>query len=122
MGWHPVNLALRFVLEIVALAAYGLWGVQQASGAARYALGIGLMVLMGVLWGTFRVPGDASGNRAAPVAVPGALRLALELLLFAGAALALYDAGYESAAVVFAAASAAHYVVSYDRIAWLLRH
>lgn len=121
MGWHPVNLALRFVLEIVALLAYALWGVQQARGAAGYALAVGLMIAVGALWATFRVPGDASARGDAPVAVPGIVRLALELVLFAGAALALYGAGYETAAVIFAAASAAHYVASYDRVAWLLR-
>ena len=121
MGWHPVNLALRFGLEMVMLAAYVLWGLQRLEGAAGYALGIGLALGASLLWGLFRVPGDQSSKGGAPVPVPGVVRLALELVLFAGAVLVLLDAGYETAGVALAIVTLLHYLASYDRVAWLLQ-
>lgn len=117
MGSHPLNLALRFVLELVAWGALGYWGWTQHQGALRWLLAIGLPLVAMAAWGTFRVPGDP---KDAPVAVPGAVRLALELLEFGLAALLLYQAGQQQAGIVFAVVVILHYLVSYDRIAWLL--
>jgi hypothetical protein len=122
MGSHPLNLALRFVLEMAALVAIGYWGFDQHSGIWRFVIGIGGPVLAAVLWGTFAVPGDRSRSGNAPVLVPGVLRLALELCLFAFAAWTLYDAGSTLLAGLLAGIPIIHYVLSYDRIAWLLRN
>lgn len=80
MGSHPLNLLVRFLLELAALGAFGYWGWQQAEGALAYLLAIGLPVLTAVLWVTFAVPEDPSRSGHAPVPVPGLLRLLLELL------------------------------------------
>jgi hypothetical protein len=32
MGSHPLNLAVRFALELSALAALGVWGWRQGDG------------------------------------------------------------------------------------------
>ncbi|MBN2470396.1 MAG: YrdB family protein [Anaerolineae bacterium] len=117
MGWHPLNLALRFVLELVAWGALGYWGWTQHQGVLRWLLAIGLPLLAMAAWGTFRVPGDP---KDAPVAVPGLVRLALELVEFGLAAVLLYAAGQQQAAIIFAVIVALHYLASYDRIAWLL--
>jgi hypothetical protein len=80
------NLALRFLLELCALAALWYWGFKTGTGPiSKVVLGIGAPLAAAVLWGTFVAP-------AAPVSVPGALRLLLELAVFGGAA-ALYSAG-----------------------------
>lgn len=121
MGSHPINLAVRFLLELAALAAIGYWGWSQHDGALRFVLAIGLPLLAAILWGTFAVPEDPSRSGKAPVPVPGIVRLVLELALFAFAAWALYDAGNATLALVLAAIVIIHYVLSYDRIAWLLR-
>jgi hypothetical protein len=121
MGSHPVNLAVRFILEIAALVAIGYWGWTQHEGFVRYLLAIGGPILAAVLWATFAVPDDPSRSGKAPVPVPGILRLALELTLFAFAAWALYDAGNSLLALILAAVVVVHYVLSYDRIAWLLK-
>ena len=102
MGSHPVNLALRFLLEIAALVAIGYWGWTQHTGVLRFVLAIGGPVLAAVLWGTFAVPDDPSRSGKAPVAVPGIIRLALELAIFAFAAWALYDAGNSLPALILA--------------------
>ncbi len=121
MGSHPLNLAVRFILEIAALVAIGYWGWTQHDGFVRYLLAIGGPILAAILWGTFAVPDDPSRSGKAPVPVPGIVRLALELALFAFAAWALYDAGNSLLALILAAVVVVHYALSYDRIAWLLR-
>lgn len=122
MAQHPLNLAVRFVLELSALAAIGIWGFDQHSGAWRWILGFGLPLLAAIAWGTFAVPGDRSRSGEAPIPVPGTMRLLLELALFGLAAWALYDTGHAALALILAGVTAVHYAVSYDRIGWLLEH
>ena len=118
MSQNPINLVVRFVLELAALVAVGAWGWSQHDGLARVLLGIGLPVLMATAWGVFRVNGDP---KAAPVPVAGWVRLLLEAAYFGAAVLALYAGGRTDLAVVFGLIVVVHYAVSYDRIAWLLR-
>lgn len=120
MGQHPINLALRFILELVALFSVGYWGWTEHEGLVRFVLAIGLPLIAAVLWATFRVAGDASGGPPI-VAVPGILRLLLELALFASATWGLYNAGATRYAWIFATIVLLHYLASYDRVGWLLR-
>lgn len=121
MGSNPINLAVRFLLEIAALVAIGYWGWSQDDGLLRFVLAIGLPVLAAVLWVTFAVPDDPSRSGKAPVPVPGIIRLALELAFFGFAVWALYDVGLTTLSLILAIAVVVHYAVSYDRIVWLLR-
>jgi hypothetical protein len=121
MGSHPVNLGVRFLLELCALAAVGYWGWSQHRGPLRVLMAFGLPLLLAVLWATFAVPDDPSRSGRAPVPVPGVVRLLLEWAVFAFAAWALYAAGSPNLAVLLAVVVVAHYAVSYDRIAWLVR-
>ena len=57
----------------------------------------------------------------APVAVPGILRLLFELVLFAFATWALFDASFETAAWILGIVVALHYISSYDRILWIIK-
>src|SRR5918997_3472095 len=80
------NLALRFLLELCALAALGYWGFKKGTSLiVKIGLGLGAPLLAAVLWGTFVAP-------RAPIPPPGLLRLILELVVF-GSAAALYAAG-----------------------------
>lgn len=121
MAYHPLNLAVRFLLELCALAAIAYWGWTQHSGLLRYLLAIGGPLVAAVLWGTFRVPDDGSSSGRAPVPVPGLVRLVLELAFFTFAAWGLYDAGQTLLALILAGVVVLHYLLSYNRIAWLLR-
>lgn len=121
MSQNPINLAVRFLLELAALASLAYWGWTQADGGWRYLLAIGLPLLAAVLWGTLAVPGDPSRSGGAPVPVPGYVRLILELGLFAFATWALYGAGQATLSLILAGIVIAHYGASYDRIAWLLK-
>lgn len=122
MGSHPLNLTLRFFLEMSALIAMGYWGWTQNQGLPRWLLTIGLPILAAVLWGTFAVPNDPSRSGGAPVPTPGILRLLLELLFFALAAYALVASQQAPIGWAFAIVTIIHYVFSYDRVLWLIRH
>ncbi|MEZ4995328.1 MAG: YrdB family protein [Saprospiraceae bacterium] len=122
MGSNPINLALRFLLELSALAAVGVWGWKQSDGWFRYVLAIGIPLILAGIWGTFAVPDDPSRSGAAPVATPGLIRLALELGIFAFGTWALYNIDFHKASLTFGIIVLLHYVLSYDRIMWLMSH
>ena len=113
MSNNPINLALRFILELAGLAAMGYWGWTTHDGVGRYVWGFGLPVLAAAVWGVFRVPGDPGD---APVAVSGVVRLLLEAAYFGGAVGLLYAAGRESAALILGVVVVLHYLASYDRV------
>ena len=60
-----LNLALKFLLELAALAAFGLWGASITSGVVAVMLAIGLPVIVAILWGVFAAPGPGGVSRCA---------------------------------------------------------
>jgi hypothetical protein len=118
MGQNPANLAVRFLLELAALYFIGRWGWIQGDGALRYVLVIGLPLLAAFVWGTFRVPGDGGAPR---VQVPGIVRLSIELAFFGFAIWGLFDLGVDTTGWIFGGITLIHYIISYDRIGWLLK-
>lgn len=118
MGNHPLNLGLRFLLELAALYAMGYWGWTTHTGGARFLWAIGLPLAFATAWGIFRVPNDPG---PAPVAVPGGVRLLLEVVFFGVAVWSLYAAGRENWALVFGILLLVHYALSYDRILWMIK-
>mgnify|MGYP002725534008 CR=1 FL=1 len=121
MGSHPVNLTIRFLLELSALIAVGLWGWQQSDWWMKFVLAFGIPIILAAIWGTFAVPDDPSRSGNAPVTTPGIVRLAIELLLFAFAAWTIYQMGYASLCWIFIFIITVHYILSYDRIMWLIK-
>jgi hypothetical protein len=120
MGSHTIILTIRFLLEITALFSVGMWGWRQTDGWLRFFLAIGIPVLLAVIWGVFAVPNDPSRSGSAPIVTPGLIRLVIELGIFAFAAWSLYDIGLIKLSWAFAIIVILHYVISYDRIIWLL--
>ena len=121
MGSHPINLAIRFLLEIAALLAVGVWGWQLSDGWFKFVLALGIPIILAVIWGTFAVPNDPSRSGAAPVVVPGIIRLAIELVFFALATWSLYDLGHTRICMLLSLVVIMHYIASYDRIFWLIK-
>jgi hypothetical protein len=120
MGSHPVNLAFRFLLELAALAIFGFWGWEIGEGFARFIFAFGIPVFAAVIWGVFAVPGDPSRSGKAPVPVHGIIRLFIELAIFAVAIWMLFNLGLTLWARLFGAAVVTHYLLSMDRILWLI--
>ena len=119
-GSHPANLALRFLLELVALLALGWWGLSLADSWLRFVLAVLFSAVAATIWGTFAVPDDPSRSGEAPVVVRGWIRLGLELIVFGGAVIGLASVGRGSFAAVFLVVVVVHYLLSIDRISWLL--
>ncbi|WP_280795052.1 DUF2568 domain-containing protein [Mesorhizobium sp. WSM3224] len=71
--------------------------------------------------GTFAVLNDPSRSGRAPVPVPGAVRLMLELVILFGGAAGFYLAGHAAAGIVMALLIVFSYAFSLDRLGWLLR-
>lgn len=91
-----LNLAVRFLLELCMLAAVGYWGFKtQSSWALKTLFGIGLPVLIAVLWGTFLAP-------KATRPLSGASFLTLELILFSTGAFALFASGKPTLGWIYA--------------------
>jgi hypothetical protein len=112
-GW---NLALRFVLEIAAWAGFA-WGGWQLGA---WPLGIGLLVITVIAWGTFAVPGDPSRGGKAPVPVPGAVRLVIEVAILFGGCVMFWVGGAPVLAAILLALNVVHLAFAADRVRWLV--
>jgi hypothetical protein len=111
------NGVVRFGIEIAALVGLAAGGWAMARGPWRWVLAFGLPLAAAVVWGTFRVPGDPG---AATVAVPGSVRLLVETVVLGGGAAGFGFAYGETVWITYAVIVVAHYVISWDRIGWLL--
>lgn len=121
MGNAWWNLTLRFLLELAALLGLGMAGWSFPVGFSHWILAVSMPLVAAALWGTFAVPDDPSRSGRAPVPVPGAVRLVLELVILCGGAAGFYVTGHAAIGIVMALLIALSYAFSLDRLAWLLR-
>jgi hypothetical protein len=89
------NLAVKFALEMGALAAFAWWGATVAGGALAVLLAVGIPVIAAVLWGIFAAPRASRRLLLVP-------RMAFELTVFGLAAAALGAAASTAVGVAFA--------------------
>jgi len=115
------NLALRFLLELAALVGLATWAWNLASGLWRFVLALFVVVIAMALWGVFAVPNDPSRSGNAPVPISGLLRLILELSLLLGGVYAWQLSGFTFVAYIVGALVVVHYLLSVERIVWLLQ-
>ena len=120
MAQNPLNLAVRFALEMIALASYSYYGWTLIDGALRILPTVAFPLIGAALWGVFAVPGDKSRSGNTVVPTPGPARLLLEVGFFAAATLAMWASISVTLALTFAAVVILHYALSYDRVMWLL--
>ena len=120
MGSNPINLALRFLLELTTLIAAGIWGWNIGEGITPYLFAFTIPILLAAAWGTFNVPNDPSRSGKAPIKTPGIIRLILELSFFTFGTWCLFDLQYTNISILFSTIVIGHYAVSYDRIKWLV--
>jgi hypothetical protein len=90
-----LSLALKFVVELAAFAAFAYWGASAGSGATAVLLAIAAPGVAIALWALFAAP--RSERR-----LPTAARVPFELAVFGLAVVALLAAGAPVAAVVLA--------------------
>jgi hypothetical protein len=120
-GMPAWNLVLRFLLELAALAGLAFAGWRLFDGPVAILMAVLLPLLAATAWGVFTVPDDPSRSGKSPVAVPGAVRLAVELIVLFGGAVAFAVAGAPAVAAVLGALIVLHLVFSGRRLRWLLR-
>lgn len=106
---------------MTVLVAVGMWGWHQADGWMRWVIAIGVPMMLSVIWGVFNVPGDPSRSGEAPVVVPGIVRLLIEAAFFIFGSWALMSLGYRAFGGAFIVIVVVHYLVSFNRILWLLK-
>ena len=103
-----VNDGLRFILEMCALVAVGYWGWRTGNTvASRLLLSVGGVVLIAVVWAVFRA------DEGATVEVPTAVRIAIEVAVFAAATAALAAVGRVRLAIVYAVLAALNEILNY---------
>ena len=96
-GAPAANLALRFVLELLALAALAWWGVHAGGSIpADIALGAGTPLAAAFVWARYAAPRSARRLR-------GPARTVLELAVLGAGAAGLAATGHALLAGSFAA-------------------
>ncbi|MER9136856.1 YrdB family protein [Mesorhizobium sp. M0830] len=121
MGNAWWNLTLRFLLELAALLGLGIASWALSHDWWRWVAALAIPLVAAALWGTFAVLNDPSRSGRAPVPVPGAVRLVIELVILFGGAAGFYLAGQTTTGIVMALLIVISYAFSLDRLAWLLR-
>jgi hypothetical protein len=93
---RALNLAVRFLLELAALAALAYWGFHTGESLVTdVLLGVGAPVVAAVVWGTFAAP--RSERR-----LSGGALVAVQLAVLGAGAVALAAAGRTVLAAIFA--------------------
>jgi hypothetical protein len=96
-GIKSSNLALRFLLELASLVAFVYWGFRVGQGrTVQSLLGIGVPLLVIVIWAVFVSPNAA-------VSVPRVAKTVVGLVILEFAAVALFVAGQRPLGVAFGA-------------------
>jgi hypothetical protein len=90
---RALSLALKFGLELAAVAAFAFWGATIGRGVLSVLVAIAAPALAVVLWARFAAPRSKRRLPAAP-------RIAFEVSVFALAVVALIAAGAVPAAIV----------------------
>lgn len=89
------NLALKFLLELGALALFATWGFSAAHGWSGVLLGLGAVAGMVVLWGLYAAP-RADHRLRMPT------RAVFELGIFGLAAIGGFASGHAVVAATYA--------------------
>lgn len=120
MSQNPVNLAIRFLLEITAVVGLFRLGLWITDGILAALLALVFSIGAATAWGLFNVPGDRSRSGRAPVQVSGVVRLFVEFVLLGGGAVGWFVAGPVWFGWLYTLILVVHYLLSWDRVGWLL--
>ncbi|WP_416723636.1 YrdB family protein [Bacillus stercoris] len=117
---NQANLLLRFILEIAALISIGVFAWISFDGYFKYVLTLVLPIAVMIVWSVFAVPHDPSRSGQTVIPVNGVTRLVIEILIFAMAVVALYFSHLKPVGIIFLCLIILHYIISAERIKWLL--
>jgi hypothetical protein len=103
-GLKAANLGLKFLLELVAIAAFAYWGASHAPVILAVILAIAIPSMFVAAWGIWAAP-------RSPRRLPRQTRVPFELGCFTLAAVALIAAGATVAGMAFAVVAAVNVVL-----------
>jgi hypothetical protein len=103
-GLKAANLGLKFLLELVAIAAFTYWGASHSPVVLAVILAIAVPAGFVAAWGTWAAPRSARR-------LPRQTRVPFELGCFTLAAVALIAAGATAAGIAFAVVAAVNAVL-----------
>ncbi len=107
MSVKAANDAIRFLVELAALAAIAYWGFHEhSSWVLKLVLGVGGPVLTAAAWGLWMAP--QSKRRA-----PEGYRALLEAVIFGAATAALFASGVVALGVAFGVVAAVNTVLDH---------
>lgn len=121
MHKHPLNLAIRFLLEMTALVSSGVWAYGLDDSFMGIVYAVLTVILLMILWGVFNVPNDPSRSGKVPMVVKGWLRLLIEFAIFSFGIWTMNQVCEALYSCIFGGLIVLHYLVSYERIIWLLK-
>jgi hypothetical protein len=103
----PLNLAVRFLMELGALAGFAYWGWQTGASVASQILLAGVTPLLAALiWGRFIAP-------KAPHRLEDPLRVGIEIVFFGAATAALIVAGAPTTGTFFGIVAAVSLILMF---------
>jgi Protein of unknown function (DUF2568) len=100
------NLGLRFLLELSALAAVGYWGLETGDGVLGWVLAVASVGAVIVVWALFVSPKHT-------IETSKQVAFAIELAVWAAAAVALYATDHVALALAFLAVSVISGLLNY---------
>ena len=103
------------------LVTLGVWGWARGDGILKFVLALAVPIIAAAIWGIFAVPDDPSRSGNAPIVVSGLVRFVLELVFFTSVVWALFAMRQSMFGWLFGFIVVVHYLVSYERLSWLLR-
>ena len=110
-----------FLLEVAGLIGIGRWGWHVGESTEWSLLLAALFVAVASLaWTLFRTRGFVPSGREPVIAIPGPVRVLIEVAFYAFGAWGLWVSGWELAATVFVAGVVIVMVALRDRYAGLL--
>src|SRR4051794_4394015 len=101
---RTASLALKFLLEVAAFAAFAYWGASTGGGATSVALAIAAPAVAIGLWAVLAAPRSARRLPTRP-------RIAFEASVFGLAVVALFTAGAAVAAILLGVLSVASFAL-----------
>lgn len=117
---HPINLGLRFLLEVACLIGIGRAAWTLTTPPWQWGLVVAAPLAAAIAWGVFAVPDDPSRSGRAPVPVSGLARLAVEVAILGAGVAGFALSGDAAIATILAVLLVVHYGLSYQRIVWLV--
>ncbi len=118
---NPINLLIRFFLELFAIGSVGLWAWHHFNGVSKLIFTLLCPLAIAVVWAVFAVPNDPSRSGKTVIRTSGILRLLIELSVFALGFICFSQLGYQKWALVYIILVIGHYLASYKRIKWLIK-